>query len=125
MTNIATYDQARALAHALKTFGIVAKDETFDMRTSGIYIPRWLGYSKIPHRYDPDTKVANWYFFLRFSSGQQDINVGEALDFSSNALTGEISHQSILSAAAVESFANIDSIVKKIKSAVRVIPIPQ
>lgn len=84
MTKIATYNQARSLAHALGKFGIRVKPETFDMRTSGIYIPRWIGYSRIPHHFDPLTQIAYWYFFLRFEdSTHADINVGEALDFTS------------------------------------------
>jgi hypothetical protein len=82
MTQIATYNQARALKHALSKFGIQVMPETFDMRTSGIYIPRWLGYSNIPHYFDPITGTAQWYFFFRFLDGHADINVGEALDFS-------------------------------------------
>ena len=82
MKQIATYNQARSLAHALAQFGITTKVETFDMRTSGIYIPRWIGYSRIPHHFDPVTGIAEWYFFLRFENGHADINVGEALDFS-------------------------------------------
>jgi hypothetical protein len=82
MTQIATYNQARSLAHALRQFGINVKPETFDMKTSGIYIPRWIGYSRIPHEFDPTTGVARWYFFLRFEDGHPDVNVGEALDFS-------------------------------------------
>lgn len=78
----ATYTQARALKHALVQFGIVVADETFEMTTSGIYIPRWLGYSRIPHHFDAETGVAEWYFFFRFDSNHADINVGEALDFS-------------------------------------------
>jgi len=82
MTNIATYNQARSLAHALGKFGIRVKPETFQMTTSGIYIPRWLGYSRIPHYFDPLTGIAQWYFFLRFEDpNHDDINVGEALDF--------------------------------------------
>ena len=81
MIQITTYDQARALKHALALFGIAVKAETFEMTTSGIYIPRWLGYSKIPHAFDKATGVAQWYFFFRFESGLADMNVGEALDF--------------------------------------------
>src|ERR1044071_4511956 len=84
MTQIATYSQARSLTHALSQFGIAVKPETFEMTTSGIYIPRWLGYSRIPHEYDATTGVARWYFFLRFVAAHDDINVGEALDFSVN-----------------------------------------
>lgn len=83
MKQVATYNQARSLAHALAQFGIKAKVETFDMRTSGIYIPRWIGYSRIPHHFDPVTGIAEWNFFLRFNDiSHLDINVGEALDFS-------------------------------------------
>lgn len=82
MTQIATYNQARSLAHALGKFGIRVKPETFQMTTSGVYIPRWLGYSRIPHHFDPLTGVTQWYFFLRFEDpNHDDINVGEALDF--------------------------------------------
>jgi len=81
-TEIATYNESRSLAHALKQFGIKVKAETFDMKTSGIYIPRWIGYSRIPHEFDPISGVARWYFFLRFEDGHGDINVGEALNFS-------------------------------------------
>lgn len=88
MTKISTYNQARSLAHALGKFGIRVKPETFDMKTSGIYIPRWLGYSKIPHYYDRLTGVAQWYFFLRFEDpNHADINVGEALDFTASLKT--------------------------------------
>lgn len=82
MEQIATYNQARGLAHALRQFNINVMPETFEMRTSGIYIPRWEGYSRIPHEFDPTTGIARWYFFLRFEDGHPDINVGEALDFS-------------------------------------------
>lgn len=81
MNQIATYSQARSLAHALGEFGITVKPETFEMTTSGIYIPRWIGYSRIPHYYDQTTGIAQWYFFLRFVEGHPDINVGDALDF--------------------------------------------
>lgn len=85
MTTIATYNQARSLKHALEHFGIVTKPETFEMTTSGIYIPRWIGYSRIPHYFDPITGTAQWYFFLRFVDGEhKDVNVGEALDFTAN-----------------------------------------
>ncbi len=85
MKNIATYNQARSLKHALGKFGVVVKPETFEMTTSGIFIPRWLGYSRIPHHFDPVTGVAEWYFFLRFVDPTlADLNVGEALDFSSS-----------------------------------------
>ena len=81
-TQIATYNQARSLAHALSLFGIATKPETFEMTTSGIYIPRWIGYSRIPHSYVKETGVASWYFFFRFTNpATADINVGEALDF--------------------------------------------
>ena len=66
MKQTATYNQARSLKHALSTFGIVVQPETFEMTTSGVYIPRWLGYSKIPHIFDPVTGIAEWYFFFRF-----------------------------------------------------------
>lgn len=83
ISQTATYTQARGLAHALAEFGIVTKPETFEMTTSGIYIPRWEGYSKIPHAYNQATGLVQWYFFLRFvDSSYADINVGEALDFS-------------------------------------------
>jgi hypothetical protein len=82
MKQISTYNQARSLKHALAQFGIVVKPETFDMRTSGIYIPRWLGYSQIPHHFDITTGTAQWYFFLRFEGDIADVNVGYALDFS-------------------------------------------
>jgi hypothetical protein len=83
ISQTATYTQARGLAHALGEFGIVTKPETFDMTTSGIYIPRWLGYSNIPHAYDPSMGLVQWNFFLRFvDDSHADINVGEALDFS-------------------------------------------
>jgi len=85
MTKIATYNQARSLAHALGKFGIRVKPETFQMTTSGIYIPRWLGYRNIPHFYDRLTGIAQWYFFLRFENpDHDDINVGEALDFTTS-----------------------------------------
>ena len=83
MRQTATYDQARSLKHALALFGVAIKPETFEMTTSGIYIPRWLGYSRIPHEYNASTGVAQWFFFFRFvSPSLSDINVGEALDFS-------------------------------------------
>lgn len=82
MTQICTYSQARALKHALASFGISVKDETLDMKTSGIYIPRWEGYSRIPHEFDRTTGIAKWFFFFRFDDGHADINVGDALDFS-------------------------------------------
>ena len=85
MTQIATYNQARSLKHALSLFGIAVQPETFEMTTSGIYIPRWLGYSRIPHAYDKATGTAQWYFFFRFVSGLADMNVGEALDFQNSA----------------------------------------
>jgi hypothetical protein len=81
MTQICTYNQARSLAHALALFGIKVKPETFEMTTSGIYIPRWEGYSRIPHHFDTLTGVAQWYFFFRFEGDRADINVGQALDF--------------------------------------------
>jgi hypothetical protein len=87
MNQIATYGQAKALKHALADFGIVVLPETFEMTTSGIYIPRWIGYSRIPHYFDPTTGVAQWYFFFRFSGGHADINVGEALDYSQTQST--------------------------------------
>lgn len=80
-SQIATYAQACALKHALAQFNIVVQPETFLMTTSGIYIPRWEGYSRIPHEFDQTTGVAKWYFFFRFADGHADINVGEALDF--------------------------------------------
>lgn len=82
MKQTATYNQARSLKHALSAFGINVQVETFDMRTSGIFIPRWIGYSRIPHIFDPVTGIAEWYFFFRFDNGHADMNVGEALDFS-------------------------------------------
>src|ERR1035441_8455326 len=86
MTLIATYDQARSLAHALGELGIITKPETLEMTTSGIYIPRWLGYSRIPHEFDPITGVAQWNFFFRFVNPKYaDMNVGQALDFSKTA----------------------------------------
>ena len=81
MNQIATYSQARALKHALAQFNIKVKPETFELTTSGIYIPRWQGYSRIPHEFDPTTGIAKWFFFFRFEDGHPDINVGEALDF--------------------------------------------
>lgn len=87
MTGICTYSQAKALKHALAVFGISVKDETFEMTTSGIYIPRWIGYSRIPHEFDRTTGIAKWYFYFRFEAGpfgaHPDINVGDALDFQS------------------------------------------
>ena len=88
MTKIATYNQARSLAHALGFFGIKVKPETFEMKTSGIYIPRWEGYSRIPHHFDPITGVAQWYFFFRFEGDHADLNVGEALDFTKTPALG-------------------------------------
>jgi hypothetical protein len=88
MTQIATYNQARSLAHALAFFGIKVKPETFEMTTSGIYIPRWQGYSRIPHHFDSLTGVAEWYFFFRFEGNVADINVGEALDFTKTQPAG-------------------------------------
>ena len=82
ITQTATYNQSRGLAHALAEFGIITAPETFEMTTSGIYIPRWEGYSNIPHAFYPETGLAQWFFWLRFSSGHTDINVGQALDFS-------------------------------------------
>jgi hypothetical protein len=84
ITQTASYSQARSLAHALAEFGIITKPETLEMTTSGIYIPRWEGYSRIPHAYVPASGLVQWYFFLRFSTGQADINVGQALDFSNS-----------------------------------------
>lgn len=82
ITQTASYDQARSLAHALAEFNIITKPETLEMTTSGIYIPRWEGYSRIPHAYDLEKGLVQWYFFLRFSTTHADINVGQALDFS-------------------------------------------
>ena len=82
MKQIATYSEARALKHALAEFNIIVQPETLLMTTSGIYIPRWLGYSRIPHYFDSTTGIAQWYFFFRIGGGLPDINVGEALDFS-------------------------------------------
>jgi hypothetical protein len=93
MTQIATYSQARSLKHALSQFGIVVKPETFEMTTSGIYIPRWEGYSRIPHEFDPETGIAKWYFFLRFEFGHADVNVGEAMDFSDSHGMMRLSHR--------------------------------
>ena len=93
MTQLATYNQARSLKHALVEFGITVKPETYEMTTSGIYIPRWLGYSKIPHEYDPTTGIARWYFFFRFEFDHADINVGEALDFSDSHGMLRLSHR--------------------------------
>jgi hypothetical protein len=90
MTQIATYNQARSLAHALGVFNIAVKPETFEMTTSGIYIPRWIGYSRIPHEFDPITGTAQWYFFFRFvNTATADINVGEALDFQAGNLASK------------------------------------
>jgi hypothetical protein len=93
MKQTATYNQARSLKHALEQFGIKIKVETFDMRTSGIYIPRWMGYSRIPHRFDPVTGTAEWYFFFRFEDGHADANVGEALDFSNQQGTEHLARR--------------------------------
>jgi hypothetical protein len=83
MKQTATYNQARSLKHALAKFGVNVLPETFEMTTSGIFIPRWLGYSRIPHHYDPVTGIAEWFFFLRVE-GHADMNVGEALDFTNS-----------------------------------------
>ena len=107
MTTIATYNQARSLAHALGEFNIGIKPETFEMTTSGIYIPRWIGYSRIPHEFDPITCVAQWYFFFRFvNTATADLNVGEALDFQNGKPSGA---------------RGMAALVNKIKSNVRVV----
>ncbi len=77
---IATYKDAQLLKKILDRLNVKVKSETFDMKTSGIYIPRWLGYDKIPHHWEPATETAQWYFFLRFHK-YKDINVGKALAF--------------------------------------------
>jgi hypothetical protein len=74
---IATYKEAKRLRAALERLHVKFKPETLDMKTSGIYIPRWQGYSRIPHRYHKASGVAEWFFFFRFTNGHPDINVGE------------------------------------------------
>jgi hypothetical protein len=111
MNQIATYNQARSLKHALSLFGIAIKPETFDMTTSGIYIPRWLGYSHIPHAYDKATGVAQWYFFFRFVIAElADLNVGEALSFA-NTPGAMISPET-----QTNSFGSLNLLVERIRS---------
>jgi hypothetical protein len=114
MTQICTYNQARSLAHALTFFGIKVKPETFDMKTSGIYIPRWEGYSRIPHHFDPLTGVAQWFFFFRFEGDHADINVGQALDFTGGQSAVSASHGT----AKINGFAvdGLKKLVAHIKS---------
>lgn len=76
---IATYKEARDLKKSLAHFKIHVKVETFTMKTSGIFIPRWMGDTNIPHEWNATTETAKWFFFFRFH-GHKDINVGEALD---------------------------------------------
>jgi len=77
-----TYKEAKTLAELLAAINPVfrIKPETLDMKTSGIFIPRWLGYSRIPHVCDKKTGTVEWYFFLRFQN-KYEINVAQTLQF--------------------------------------------
>lgn len=113
MTQIATYNQARSLKHALAQFGVMVKDETFEMTDSGIYIPRWIGYSRIPHHFDTLTGTAQWYFFFRFvNTSLADINVGEALDFTNSTVLGKTE---ATKSSMEKLVAHIESNVRKVK----------
>lgn len=79
MPIIATYLAAKALKSELEKFGVEFKSETFSMRTSGIYIPRWLN-DGVPYEIQADGSV-KWFFFFRYANGHRDMNVGEALLF--------------------------------------------
>ena len=81
MNKISTLKDARKLVKALAKRHIRVKPETFDMYTSGVYIPRWLGYKNIPHHYEKETDTAHWYFFLRFHGKHTDLNVADALRY--------------------------------------------
>ena len=77
----ATYNDAKALVASLNASSfhhMKIKPETFDMKTSGIFIPRWIGYSRIPHLFDKKSGIAEWYFFIRFANGKER-NVAEVL----------------------------------------------
>lgn len=76
MPIVATYESAKLLRDKLTALGIKFKPETFNMKTSGIYIPTWLN-DGVPYELDGDS--VKWFFFYRFENGHKDLNVGEAL----------------------------------------------
>jgi hypothetical protein len=75
MPIITTYHAAKMLRDKLHKHGIKIKKETKDMKTSGIYIPRW---EDCPYEIQADGSV-KWFFFFRFENDRPDLNVGEAI----------------------------------------------
>jgi hypothetical protein len=78
MPILATYMAAKALRDHLQRLGVKFKPETLCMKTSGIYIPRYLKDTGIPYEVQDDGSV-KWYFFYRFENGRPDMNVGECM----------------------------------------------
>jgi len=84
---LATWDQARDYANKLSAGPIVVgagvKPETGDPKTSGIYLPDWVGgpggFAE-PNYTDPLTGAKYFYLHYRFHNGAQDMNVGLIMD---------------------------------------------
>jgi hypothetical protein len=84
---LATWDDARALAAQIETFRITTgvpmgggvKPETADANTSGLYVPSWVGG---PGGFPEPNDVENLKYWLhfRFQNGASGINVGLILD---------------------------------------------
>lgn len=67
---LATLDEAKAIATQLATIGGGIKPITDDPATSGIYLPQYGGPYAAPE--DGDSK----FYFFRFENGADGFNVG-------------------------------------------------
>jgi hypothetical protein len=79
MPILTTYLAAKALRDHLQRLGVKFKPESFSMKTSGIFIPRFKEPEEpCPYEIQPDGSV-KWFFFFRFDNGHPPMNVGECL----------------------------------------------
>jgi hypothetical protein len=87
LAQLATWEDARECAHRL-TVGPIAVGwgvlpETNDAKTSGIYVPDWLGGPTgfpAPHYNDDATGKKYLFLHFRFRNGAQGMNVGLIMD---------------------------------------------
>jgi hypothetical protein len=84
---LATWDEARHLALTLSSGALVVgggvRPETQDARTSGVYVPTWLGGpAGFGEPAERDEKTGREYFWIhfRFLNGAEGVNAGLILD---------------------------------------------
>lgn len=87
LAQLATWEDARECAHRLTagpiTVGWGVLPETTNPKTSGIYVPDWLGGPTgfpVPHYNDDATGKKYLFLHFRFRNGAQGMNVGLIMD---------------------------------------------